>query len=73
MADGSRALIRLQLNRAGTAITAAGLLEASMAAPASGPLSLTISGDDLYYSVMQAPPAADAGRMDVLVRRVKLQ
>jgi hypothetical protein len=73
MSDASRALVRLQLNRAGTAITAAALLEPSIAAPSAGPLSLTVSGDDLYYSVMSPSSTADGARMDVLVRRVKLQ
>jgi hypothetical protein len=73
MPDGSRALVRLQLNRAGTGITAASLLEPSVAAPASGPLALTVSGDDLYYSVVDASSPVDAGRMNVLVRRITLR
>lgn len=74
MTDGSRALVLFQLNRAGTAISEATLLDDAIATPSSGPLSLTVSGDDLYYAVMNpAASGTGAGKMEVVVTRVRLR
>ena len=47
--DGSRRIVRLDLNASGTAVTQATPLESSL--PAAGETSVTISGDDLLYLV----------------------
>ena len=70
--DGSRGLVRLQLNRDRRAVTQATLI----GNPASGDGDAawaTISGGDLYYLVAGRPePRAGSGLIDVRVKRVKL-
>jgi len=55
--DGSRRIVRLDLNASGTAVTQATSLDASL--PAAGETSVTISGDDLLY-VVAVPGNSDA-------------
>jgi hypothetical protein len=54
--DGSRRIVRLDLNASGTAVTQAAPLESSL--PAAAETSVTISGDDLLYLVA-APSDSD--------------
>jgi hypothetical protein len=54
--DGSRRIVRLDLNASGTAVTQATPLESSL--PAAAETSVTISGDDLLYLVA-APSDSD--------------
>jgi hypothetical protein len=51
--DGTTRVVRLRLNRAGTAVTDAAVIDASLRAD-SGPTFATIAGDELYYLVMRA-------------------
>ena len=71
--DGSRQIVRLQLNQ-GRTVASAALLEASLSRDA-GPILATVSGDDLYYLVTQQgvsePPPA-TGVMNIVVRRIRL-
>lgn len=66
--DGSRHVVRLQLN-GGRAVTGATVLEASLS-PDAGPTFATISSDDLYYMVTQQK--SDTGVMNVVVKRIRL-
>jgi hypothetical protein len=71
--DGSRRVVRLQLNR-GRAVTEATVLEASLTG-GTGPTFATVSGNDLYYLLApQSDPAATtaAKPIDVVVRRIRL-
>jgi hypothetical protein len=69
--DGSRGLVQLQLK--GNAVTAATLIDQSIGGNAR-PASLTVSGDDVYYSVVdEGGPASGTTKIDVLVRRVPLK
>ena len=71
--DGSRHLVRLQLNR-GRAVTDATVIEAFLSRDA-GPTFATISGDDVYYLLMQqgdSPPPAGTRVMNVVVKRIRL-
>ena len=69
LADGSRALIVLRLDRAGTRVTGARIVAADLRREGRTPL-LTIVGDDVYYSVIDTPSAT--ATVDVLVRRIRL-
>jgi hypothetical protein len=69
--DGMRGLVQLRLK--GNTVTAATLIDRSIAgsAPAA---SLTISGEDAYYSIVdENGPGSDTTKSDVLVRRVRLK
>ncbi len=70
LADGARALVLLQLDRAGNRVTGARIIDATLERDARTPL-LTIVGDDVYYSVIDGTAAAGAS-VDVLVRRIRL-
>jgi hypothetical protein len=67
--DGSRRVIRFQLNRTGRAVTEATVIDAFSPSTA-GPTFATIAGDELYYLVTRM---VDAGRTDVSVRRIRLR
>jgi hypothetical protein len=69
-ADGARALAILQLDSAGTRVTGARVIDAGLDGDSRTPL-LTIVGDDVYYSLVEAAPA-DGASVDVLVRRIRL-
>jgi hypothetical protein len=72
LADGQRALIVVQLDRAGTSAAASRVIDPALDREARSPL-LTIVGDDVYYSVIDgANPASAASTVDVLVRRIRL-
>lgn len=73
LADGSRHVVRLQLNRGG-AVTEAMPIEAFLRRDA-GPTFATVSGDDLYYLVTQqgdSPTTPGARVMHVVVKRIRL-
>jgi hypothetical protein len=72
--DGSRGLVRLRLNRGRDAVSQATLLDDP--APGDGDaLSATVSGDDLYYLVVEGSGdrAAGSSVSDVRVKRVTLR
>lgn len=74
--DGSRRLLRLALSRNGPTVTAATVIDDSLAS-GSGPSFATIAGDDLYYLV-SAPrsgvdPSVSPSGVEVLVRRIHLR
>jgi hypothetical protein len=72
--DGSRGLVRLQLNRDQTSVSQATLIDDS--SPSGGGATFAaISGDDLYYVVAEAPAnqTAVSPLMDVHVQRVRLR
>lgn len=71
--DGSRHIVRLQLNRIG-AVTEAMAIEALLGRDA-GPTFATVSGDDLYYLVTQqaeSPTTPGARVIHVVVKRIRL-
>ena len=71
--DGSRHVVRLQLNQ-GRAVTSATVIEASLSRDA-GPTFATLSGDDVYYLVTQqgdSPTTPGARVMNVVVKRIRL-
>jgi hypothetical protein len=71
--DGSRHVVRLQLNR-GRAVTDATVIEASLSRDA-GSTFATVSGDDVYYLVTQqgdSPTTPGATVMNVVVKRIRL-
>ena len=71
--DGSRGVVRLELNGAGTRVTGAALLDV----PPDGDISFpTISGDALYYLTAVPPDATNESEprtMEVVVRRIQLR
>ena len=69
-ADGSRGVVRLQLNGDRRAVSAATLIDTSSVEDDAR--MATISGDDLYY-LTGIDQAATAGPAGVRVRRVKLR
>ena len=70
--DGSRGLVRLQLNRDRGGVARAALIETSPGDEVVGPA--TISGEDLYYLVAATEgPDAASGLLNVRVRRIKLR
>jgi len=71
--DGSRHVVRLQLNR-GPAVASATVIDATLG-PDAGPTFATISGDDVYYLVSQpgdSPPTPGTRVMNVVVKRIRL-
>jgi hypothetical protein len=73
--DGTRRIIRLEMNARGTAITRATRIEVS--APAAGQPFVTISGDELVYLMAGSTdadrPAPDAGQEEFVASRVLLR
>lgn len=67
--DGTARVVRLRLNRAGTAVTDATVIDASLRAD-SGPTFATVAGDELYYLVMRAGARA---LTETVVRLVQLR
>jgi hypothetical protein len=68
--DGSRRIVRLDLNASGTAVTQAMPIESSL--PAAGETSVTISGDELLYLV--AVPSDSASQpAEFAAYRVRLR
>jgi hypothetical protein len=61
--DGSRRIVRLELNANGRAVTHATTLEGTL--PTEGPTFVTISGDELVYVVDGSNNAVDRPRRDV--------
>jgi hypothetical protein len=72
--DGSRGIVRLQLNGDRRAVSAATLIE-SFSPDADTTMSATVSGDDLYYfaGAGSQGQGTASGSMNVRVRRVKLR
>ena len=72
--DGSRGIVRLQLNGDRRAVSAATLIE-TFAADSDAAMEATISGDDLYYfnGAGSQGQGTASGLMNVRVRRVKLR
>jgi hypothetical protein len=71
--DGSRQVVRLQLNR-GRAVTDATVIAASLGRDA-GPTFATVSNDDVYYLVTQQRDSSTTPGttvMDVAVKRIRL-
>ena len=71
--DGSRHVVRLQLNR-GQAVTDATAIGAPLSLD-GGPTLATVSSDDLYYLSTEqedSPTPAGANVMTVVVRRIRL-
>jgi hypothetical protein len=76
--DGSRRIVRFELNPNGSAVTQATTLEGSL--PTAGPTFVTISGDELLYLVdgsshagSQPPRDAPAGMAEFVAYRVRLR
>jgi hypothetical protein len=76
--DGSRRVVRLDLNNNGRAITAASVIDTSIADARSATFA-TISGDELYYLAAAVTASASAAGAtpgplaDFIVRRVSLR
>jgi hypothetical protein len=72
--DGSRGIVRLQLNGDRRAVSAATLIE-TFASDADAAMEATISGDDLYYfnGAGSQSQGSASGPMNVRVRRLKLR
>src|SRR5688572_11577897 len=72
--DGSRGIVRLQLNGERRAVSAAALLE-TFSADTGAAMEATISGDDLYYfaGAGSQGQGATAGQMNVRVKRLRLR
>jgi hypothetical protein len=70
--DGSRGVVRLQLNRERRAVSGAALLETLSPGADSG-MEATIVGDDLYYLALVEAPAQTTTDANVRVRRLKLR
>jgi hypothetical protein len=71
--DGSRQVVRLQLNR-GRAVTDATVIGASLSRDA-GPTFAAVSNDDVYYLATQQRDSSTtpgATVMDVVVKRIRL-
>ena len=76
--DGSRRIIRFELNANGSGVTRAATVEGSL--PTAGPIFVTIFGDDLLYLVdgsshagSQPPRDAQSGVADFVAYRVRLR
>jgi len=67
--DGSRHIVRLEMNARGSAITQAMRLELS--APPTGPAFMTISGDELVY--LTAGSNEPGGQREFVAHRVSLR
>jgi sugar lactone lactonase YvrE len=71
--DGSRGIVRLQLNADRRTVSAATLIEASSSEDGMG-MAATISGDDLFYLTDAGPQGAgSAGPTNVRVKRLQLR
>jgi hypothetical protein len=70
--DGSRGVVRLQLNRERRAVSGAALLETLPPGTSAG-MEATIVGDDLYYLAVAESSAQATTGTNVRVRRVKLR
>ena len=70
-ADGTRGIVRLQLNADRRAVSAATLIESSSTED-DARMAATISGDDLYY-LTGAGQGSTAGPSNVRVKRLKLR
>jgi len=64
---GSRRVVRFDLSASGHAVTAATVIDRTIAATA-GPVFTSVSGDDLFYVVADAEP-----RTEFIVRRIRLR
>jgi len=74
-ADGSRSVVRLQLNASGRQVTAATLVNGDVPA-GDGPVFATISGDQLSYLVSSGggpSPIDEVDQTEVIVYRVLLR
>jgi hypothetical protein len=69
--DGSRRIVRLDLNGAGTAVTEATTLESGL--PAGEPTSVTVSGNDLIYVVGDASTGKSSPSASFAAYRVRLR
>lgn len=69
--NGRRGLTLVQLDRGGTRATSSRVIDPSLDDGGSSPM-LTIVGDDVYYSVIDAAAPTGATTVDVLVRRIQL-
>jgi hypothetical protein len=72
--DGSRRIVRLDLNAGGAAVTQVTTLDASL--PAAGAPSVTVSGDELFYVVAVSQSAADGpspGPAEFVAYRLRLR
>ena len=65
--NGSRRIVRFDLSASGRAVTAATIIDRTIAA-AAGPIFTTVSGDYLSYVVADAEP-----RTEFIVRRIRLR
>ena len=72
--DGTRSIVRLQLNGDRRAVSAAALIE-TLSADAGEAMEATVSGDDLYYfaGAGSQDQGTTSGLLNVRVRRVKLR
>lgn len=68
--DGSRSVVRLQLNRDRRTVTETAVVE--VPPPQQGDAFLTVSGDDVYYLVAERGKSGSSAVMNVLVRRIRL-
>lgn len=74
LADGTRQVVRLQLNGAGRAVASAKVLETGVPA-GDGPVFATVANDQFSYLVGNAPPGASTStddRAEVIVYRIPL-
>lgn len=70
--DGSRRIVRLELNTSGKSVTAATIIDASI--PVAGePTFVALSGDSLSYLTESAASAGQPARPEFVVRRIPLQ
>lgn len=76
--DGSRRIVRLELDRTGRSVTTATVIDASLPVD-TGPTFATISGDDLYYMMTRPDDGHVEGvalldsLAEVSVRRIRLR
>jgi hypothetical protein len=76
-ADGSRRIVRLELNASGKSVTSATIFDASVPATAE-PTFVALSGDSLSYLTVSSSSTAqrqgsDSTRPEFVVRRIPLQ
>ena len=76
-ADGSRRIVRLELNASGKSVTAATIIDASLPAGLE-PTFVALSNDSLAYLTESdasagQPPSAQPARLEFVVRRIPLQ
>jgi hypothetical protein len=70
--DGSRGIVRLELNRTGRTIVGGSLILADIGRN-GGPTFATISGDDVYYLSAERDAASASEAMNVVVHRLSLR